>query len=159
MAGSSKGPALLVGSRVAIGKERDRATVRYIGPVDGQQGTWIGVEWDDPSRGKHDGSAGGRKYFDVTSGTTAGSFVRAEKVQAGASLLSALRARYNNETAEGAAGAGITRAVYLDTRSSRKVLVELVGEEQVTERQRKTQLLTRARVVDAGVSCMVGAWI
>ncbi|KAI8467428.1 MAG: hypothetical protein J3K34DRAFT_523747 [Monoraphidium minutum] len=142
---------IAVGARVVIGKDRDKATVRYVGPVEGQKGLWVGVEWDDASRGKHDGSTGGKRYFTVASGPAAGSFVRAEKVHAGAPLLAALLARYNNEAAEGAA-AGADRAVYLSTKASRRVLVELVGEEQVTERQRQTQLLTRARVVDACVS-------
>lgn len=38
-------------------------TVRYVGPVDNTQGIWLGVEWDDPERGKHDGSKDGRRYF------------------------------------------------------------------------------------------------
>lgn len=38
-------------------------TVRYIGPVDGTAGTWLGVEWDDAARGKHDGSHKGVRYF------------------------------------------------------------------------------------------------
>jgi dynactin complex subunit len=70
-----------IGSRVQIFK--DHATVRYIGPVIGQEGTWVGVEWDDPSRGKHDGATGGFKYFECESGLSAGSFVRLEKVSFG----------------------------------------------------------------------------
>lgn len=38
-------------------------TVRFIGQVTGTTGTWLGVEWDDPSRGKHDGSHKGVRYF------------------------------------------------------------------------------------------------
>ena len=30
-------------------------TVKFIGPVEGTSGIWLGVEWDDPARGKHDG--------------------------------------------------------------------------------------------------------
>ena len=52
---------LRVGFRLQIG--RDRATVRYVGPVNGQVGEWVGLEWDDPTRGKHDGSTGGKQYF------------------------------------------------------------------------------------------------
>lgn len=39
-------------------------TVRYIGPVAGTKNDWLGVEWDYPSRGKHDGEHKGVKYFD-----------------------------------------------------------------------------------------------
>lgn len=38
-------------------------TIRYVGPVDGTQGVWLGVEWDDAHRGKHDGLKNGKRYF------------------------------------------------------------------------------------------------
>lgn len=38
-------------------------TVRYVGEVAGTTGSWLGVEWDDPSRGKHDGQHKGVRYF------------------------------------------------------------------------------------------------
>lgn len=42
-------------------------TVRYIGEVAGTTGSWLGVEWDDPSRGKHDGQHKGVRYFSCAS--------------------------------------------------------------------------------------------
>jgi dynactin complex subunit len=38
-------------------------TVRYVGQVDGTSGMWLGVDWDDGSRGKHDGIKDGKRYF------------------------------------------------------------------------------------------------
>lgn len=38
-------------------------TVNFVGQVDGTQGLWLGVEWDDPSRGRHSGAKDGRQYF------------------------------------------------------------------------------------------------
>lgn len=38
-------------------------TIRFVGEVNGTTGQWLGVEWDDPSRGKHDGSHKGVQYF------------------------------------------------------------------------------------------------
>lgn len=38
-------------------------TVRFVGLVDNTTGTWLGVEWDDPERGKHDGVKDGKRYF------------------------------------------------------------------------------------------------
>jgi tubulin-specific chaperone E len=38
-------------------------TIRYVGEVGGTCGIWLGVEWDDPSRGKHDGIKDGKHYF------------------------------------------------------------------------------------------------
>ena len=39
-------------------------TVRYHGPVKDTKGEWLGVEWDDASRGKHCGEHVGVKYFE-----------------------------------------------------------------------------------------------
>ena len=39
-------------------------TVRYVGPVQGTKGDWLGVEWDDPVKGKHSGEHEGVKYFE-----------------------------------------------------------------------------------------------
>ncbi|KAI4729240.1 hypothetical protein E4T49_03037 [Aureobasidium sp. EXF-10728] len=41
----------------------ERCTVRYVGEVKGKQGQWLGVEWDDPTRGKHSGTHDGVEYF------------------------------------------------------------------------------------------------
>lgn len=38
-------------------------TVRYVGLVEGTDKEWLGVEWDDPLRGKHDGELKGKRYF------------------------------------------------------------------------------------------------
>lgn len=35
-------------------------TIRYIGEVKDTEKEWLGVEWDDPSRGKNDGKG----YFE-----------------------------------------------------------------------------------------------
>lgn len=38
-------------------------TICYIGEVPPAKGTWLGVDWDDPTRGKHNGTHEGKKYF------------------------------------------------------------------------------------------------
>ncbi|TVY93885.1 Tubulin-specific chaperone E [Lachnellula willkommii] len=64
-----------VGQRISF--ESALCTVRYIGPVEGTEKEWLGVEWDDPTRGKHDGEHKGKRYFTCSSkARTAGSFVR-----------------------------------------------------------------------------------
>ena len=50
-----------LGQRLSF--EGARCTVRYHGPVNNTKGDWIGVEWDDPLRGKHNGSHEGKDYF------------------------------------------------------------------------------------------------
>ncbi|KAF2986090.1 hypothetical protein EK904_013725 [Melospiza melodia maxima] len=54
-------PPDALGRRVACGT--DYGTVRYVGSVSPTAGIWLGVEWDDPERGKHDGSYEGTQYF------------------------------------------------------------------------------------------------
>ncbi|XP_039207904.1 kinesin-like protein KIF13B isoform X4 [Crotalus tigris] len=54
------------GEYVTVGTNK-MGTVRYVGPTDFQDGTWVGVELDLPS-GKNDGSIGGRQYFKCNPG-------------------------------------------------------------------------------------------
>ncbi|XP_069385685.1 tubulin-specific chaperone E isoform X2 [Paralichthys olivaceus] len=84
-----------VGRRVFCGAER--ATVRYVGPVPPTEGLWLGVEWDDPGRGKHDGSHDGVQYFTCRH-AAGGSFVRPGKVSFGLDYLTAVRQVYGNDT-------------------------------------------------------------
>lgn len=143
---------LSVNTRVQAGK--DRATVRYVGRVDGQDGVWVGVEWDDATRGKHDGSTSGVRYFECKSGPTAGSFVRIEKVNVGTNLLDALLSRYRNQVAEG--GDTVSEEdLYVNTANNRRKLrIEVVGVEKVQQRQSQTELLKSARLVGLCVSSL-----
>jgi dynactin complex subunit len=50
-----------VGGRLRV--KGSCGTIRYYGNIAGTTGEWIGVEWDDPERGKHDGSKDGVRYF------------------------------------------------------------------------------------------------
>lgn len=53
-----------LGSRLAF--DGILCTVRFVGRVEGTAGQWLGVEWDDPTRGKHAGDHKGVNYFDCT---------------------------------------------------------------------------------------------
>merc|ERR1711916_155899 len=65
-----------VGTRVvAMGQ---RGTIRYVGEVYGQEGSWVGIELDKVGYGKNDGSAKEHRYFQCAPKT--GVFVRPEKV-------------------------------------------------------------------------------
>ncbi|KAM6939614.1 tubulin-specific chaperone E [Xenentodon cancila] len=88
---------LAAGRRVSCGGER--ATVRYVGPVPPTAGLWLGVEWDNPERGKHDGSHEGVQYFTCRH-PKGGSFVRPAKVSLGVDYLSAVRQQYQINTEE-----------------------------------------------------------
>ena len=58
-------PHSYVGQRLSF--ESALCTVRYVGFVQGTDKEWLGVEWDDPSRGKHDGEHKGVRYFSCES--------------------------------------------------------------------------------------------
>ncbi|KAK8042102.1 hypothetical protein PG993_006625 [Apiospora rasikravindrae] len=101
-------------------------TVRYIGEVAGTTGNWIGVEWDDASRGKHDGSHKGQRYFTCKSKSpTAASFVRPTRTaEPPRSFVAALKEKYTAEIATGG----------IEIRFSGK-LAEEVGFEKIRRKQ------------------------
>jgi dynactin complex subunit len=57
---------ITVGQRVAV--DGQHATVAFVGAVPPTAGEWLGVIWDDPARGKHDGTHEGTRYFDAGCG-------------------------------------------------------------------------------------------
>ncbi|KAM8842281.1 tubulin-specific chaperone E isoform 2-T2 [Synchiropus picturatus] len=96
-AASDELPADAVGRRVSCSGHR--ATVRYMGPVPPTKGVWLGVEWDDPDRGKHGGSHEGVHYF-TCSHPSSGSFVRPAKVSFGCDYVTAVRHVYQVDVEE-----------------------------------------------------------
>jgi len=50
-----------IGQRLSV--KGQLCTVRYVGPVAGKLGEWLGVEWDSVDRGKHNGIFEGITYF------------------------------------------------------------------------------------------------
>ncbi|KAJ4417757.1 hypothetical protein N0V85_001728 [Neurospora sp. IMI 360204] len=74
-------------------------TVRFIGELEGTTGSWLGVEWDDPTRGKHAGQHKGIRYFTCKSkSATAASFIRPTRpADAPQTFLSALQLKYASD--------------------------------------------------------------
>ncbi|CAG7999991.1 unnamed protein product [Penicillium olsonii] len=85
-------------------------TVRYVGTVQGTTGDWLGVEWDDATRGKHSGEHKGIRYFSCKSNQlTAGSFVRPSRPSdKPRSFLEALREKYASEPVQNASSNDLT---------------------------------------------------
>ncbi|KAI0409431.1 Thioesterase/thiol ester dehydrase-isomerase [Xylaria palmicola] len=106
-------------------------TVRYVGEVAGTSGSWLGVEWDDAARGKHDGSHKGTRYFTCRSrSATPASFVRPTRpAEAPASFIAALQDKYAAELSETAAihfsGKVAEEVGFEKTRSKQAQLSEL----------------------------------
>ena len=86
----------------------NRGFCRYVGPVVGQTGIWVGVEWDDQTRGKHDGCHDGKRYFECKrkqtkegkEENTRASFVRVQKVAPSTDFVSAAKDKYELESQE-----------------------------------------------------------
>ena len=55
-----------IGERLCL--KGQTCTVRYIGAVADKPGQWLGLEWDDSGRGKHNGTHEGVSYFTSTTG-------------------------------------------------------------------------------------------
>ncbi|KAK0928587.1 hypothetical protein LTR29_017337 [Friedmanniomyces endolithicus] len=93
-------------------------TVRYVGPVDGKAGEWLGVEWDDVTRGKHNGVHDGKKYFDCRSNSPASaSFLRPKQPwDEHRTFLEALREKYVSQTS-----AADQEAIYFSSKQAEEV--------------------------------------
>lgn len=121
------------------------ATVRYIGEVTNTKDSWIGVEWDDPSRGKHNGTHEGKQYFSIVH-PTGGSFVRPKKVNMGVSFYDAFRDRYGDEQGEEAGV--ITDELFVLDNKKKKTVVEMVGAKSVNKKQSQLSSLVEVVVCD-----------
>jgi hypothetical protein len=91
--------AVVIGQRISV--EGSVATVRYVGKLDSDvDNVWVGVEWDDVSRGKHDGSYQGRRYFTCLNGGS-GSFLKLHKLDYGVDFVTAVHDRYAPQASAG----------------------------------------------------------
>ena len=144
--------SFVVGQRVCdVTSPRDRATVRFVGPVGSTPGLWVGVEWDDPERrGKHDGRHEGVHYFQATR-PGSGSFVREKKISGGVALGRAVRERYG--AVEGA-NAGVEEDVLTGLRKEINApFLEVVGFDKVNRQQSD---FSRLRVVSVRATSVCG---
>ena len=114
-------------------------TIRYYGPLPNADGDWLGVEWDDPSRGKHDGRHGSRRIFwCLSSSPTAASFLRpTRKPDDDRTLLEAVKFKYAP-----VASVGISEAEKVIEISGK--VVEEVGFERI---QKQLSVLTDLKIV------------
>ncbi|THW77333.1 hypothetical protein D6D19_02350 [Aureobasidium pullulans] len=117
------------GKRLSI--KCERCTVRYVGEVKGKQGQWLGVEWDDPTRGKHSGTHEGFEYFKCRSShPKAGSFLRPSATwDQSRTFLEALRTKYAAiETGDSAAAAQNT--IRISGKEAEEVGFEKIARQQ-----------------------------
>ncbi|XP_070524067.1 tubulin-specific chaperone E-like isoform X2 [Cardiocondyla obscurior] len=111
-----------------------RGTLKYVGTVGNTKGEWLGIDWDDSTRGKHNGTYEGVEYFQARH-STSGSFIRPGKAKFGISCPQAIKMRYGLIDDE---LAGIDKD---EVSSLRKEInapfLELVGFSKVNKKQSK----------------------
>jgi tubulin-specific chaperone E len=131
-------------------------TVRYCGPLPGQNGDWLGVEWDDPDRGKHDGLYKGKRLFDTLSPSPiCASFIRATRIpDEPRSFLQALRYKYAEDDLEQAAIDPI-ESIQISGKVVEEVGFEKIRNQQAVLNELKIVLLDGLRICGAGVEAAV----
>lgn len=107
----------------------------------------MGIEWDDPKRGKHNGSLDGKCYF-ITHHPTAGSFIRPGKVGPCQSLEESARDRYLGYT-ENALDKQLLREAQESLQAS---LFEVVGMDKLARKQSKFEQLIDVSVDNCPVN-------
>ncbi len=129
-----KGPVIFpnVDERIRDSSGKFTGTARYIGTVHTSKNehlNWVGVEWDDPTRGKHDGwlkgPGGGERYFKCAMG--AGSFVKAQKLRLRTGFLKTMRDRYDH----GGEEESVINSV--DTTRGKSKPIILIGMDKVAD--------------------------
>lgn len=140
-----------LGNRLQIGE--DRCTVRYVGDLKGKEGVWVGVEWDEPSRGENNGSMDGHDYFATENGMSSASFIPLDDVEGGISLVDALIERYKHRIEQDHEDVDM---MVMATRNKTKK-VELVGKCAINLRQSKTHLLKTAELSEGNIGTVVRA--
>ncbi|XP_051023806.1 tubulin-specific chaperone E [Acomys russatus] len=136
-------PLDVIGKRVEVNGEY--ATVHFCGSVPPVAGIWLGVEWDNPERGRHDGSHEGTIYFKCRH-PTGGSFVRPNKVNFGVDFLTALKNRYVLE--DGPDDEGKSCSLKLGSKQ-----VQTVGFDHITKKQSQLRALQDISLWKCAVSC------
>ncbi|KAH8277890.1 hypothetical protein KR018_009640 [Drosophila ironensis] len=134
-----------LGTRIKIAN--NYGTVRYVGEVSGHTGTWLGIEWDDGLRGKHNGVVDGKRYF-TTHMPLAGSFIRPGKLGPCATLEDAARERYLNYDSS-IVDVSLIREAQASLQAS---LFEVVGMDKIARKQSKFEQLSEVCVDETPVN-------
>jgi hypothetical protein len=145
---TTKTPKTIEASCLIPGETRIRdsdgfvGTVVYVGPVASSKNLheiYAGIEWDDPSRGKHDGSVICRRTNQIvrhfSCGPAQGSFLRLHKLDVGVSLSSSLlRNKYVEMNAPIIAPNNVLPHTARTSTGKEKV-IEFLGEMKIRQQQ------------------------
>ncbi|KAK5575676.1 hypothetical protein RB653_006809 [Dictyostelium firmibasis] len=117
-----------IGERV-ISDDGSVGTIRYEGKVDGFEGNWYGIEWDDPKRGKHQGTVKGKQYFKCINNGS-GSFMKFEKLIKGETFMKLISDKFHQKI-------GNYDDLYVNsTKEDVKIQIQMIGMDQTRENQK-----------------------
>ena len=131
----------LLGKRVELNEKT--AKIKYVGPLKhkkdcNEKEIWLGLEWEDKARGKHNGTVEGFEYFKTTNGDNSGSLIKMTKVNVGQTFKGALGYKYNFYEEEGNDyHKDIDKALEKDNFivTDKKIInIELVGKEKAAKK-------------------------
>ncbi|KAF9792846.1 hypothetical protein BJ322DRAFT_1153258 [Thelephora terrestris] len=135
-----------IGARISLAGHI--GTIKFIGSVHDTIGTWLGVEWDDPTRGKHDGAKDGVQYF-TCAVPNSGSFIRqTPSVEYGTSFARAVISRY----VEDIRGPRSQEFVVLGS-SNRSIEVEAVNLDKIRKKLSHVENLREVSLDGENVAC------
>eukprot|EP00929_Paragymnodinium_shiwhaense_P080067 TRINITY_DN41736_c0_g4_i1.p1 TRINITY_DN41736_c0_g4~~TRINITY_DN41736_c0_g4_i1.p1 ORF type:complete len:628 (-),score=125.07 TRINITY_DN41736_c0_g4_i1:78-1961(-) len=167
--GESKEEQSLIGRRVRVAG--NLATVRWgPGPVQAppskrpdadaaaEPSTVIvlGIEYDEPGLGKHDGTHQGVRLFECENGK--GSFVKVDKAEFGVSFQRALAEKYfasmlGDAAAKGRKTETVDAVEFTDSKGREKEMnVELVGRYSIEQRQQRLEAFVEMALAQTTVS-------
>ncbi|KAL8144366.1 hypothetical protein V2J09_017398 [Rumex salicifolius] len=139
-------PVFRPGQRVHYAGDSGRiGTVKYVGPVQGYSGQWVGVDWDNAD-GKHDGSVNGVRYFQAASEKSA-SLVRPQNLSGGISVVDGLNIRYRGESTKEE-----ENEMYVLSATNKRVSIQLLGKDKIQDKLSHLDKLTSASLAFLGVS-------
>lgn len=115
-------------------------SIKYIGNLkhkkDSDSELWLGIEWDDPNRGKHNGTVENFKYFSTKENKNSASLIKISKVNFGLNINDALKFKYNFETQKDELYTFMSNIVenelYIQT-SKKRIDIEFVGKDKAIE--------------------------
>ena len=138
---SSSDISNLLGKRVELNEKT--AKIKYVGPLKHKKEykeneIWLGLEWEDKTRGKHNGTVEGFEYFKTSDGENSGSLVKMTKVNIGQTFKGALGYKYNFYEEEGNDyHKDVDKALEKDnfiTTDKKIINIELVGKEKAAKK-------------------------
>lgn len=123
-------------------------TVRWVGSIQGKEGTWVGIEWDDESKGRHSGEYEGVQYFQ-TRYPNHGSFLKESVFTSDQTPSVSIEYAILNKYAD-RNELDLTET-YAYTGQNRKKPIELVGTDKIISKQEKIDSLKEIALQNCAV--------